>query len=110
MKRAAEGVPENAEWALRVPPGQGRIGFIENGRILADHAMGDGDFLLGTGIQHSDLAAQYGLLDAAGNLKPGVEAFSIYNNSGDLIISGSGGFNGQVSPAAEAALRKIFFK
>jgi hypothetical protein len=111
MDRAAEGIPKNAEWALRVPPGQGRIGFIdENGRIVAERVMGDGDYLLGKGVTHSQLAAENGLIDAAGNLKPGIEAFSIYNNSGELIISGSGDFNAAVSAGAEARLRRIFLR
>jgi len=61
-------------------------------------------------MQAASLLLSSTLIDAAGNLKPGVEACSIYNNSGDLIVSGSGGFNAAVSAAAEAALRRIFFK
>jgi hypothetical protein len=57
---------------------------------------------------HEQIAQQIGVWQGPGQLSEGVEAFTVWNENGQIMIRGSGNFNPTVSPATQSALQQIF--
>ena len=81
------------------------IGFTQDGRILGQSTLGT-DF--STAMSHEQLAQQLGILQSPGVLSQGAEAFTLWNENGQIMIRGSGNFNPTVTTQTETLLQGLF--
>jgi hypothetical protein len=57
---------------------------------------------------HEQIAKELGVWQGPGQLSPGVQAFTVWNENRQILIRGSGNFNPIISSANQALLQKIF--
>jgi RHS repeat-associated protein len=81
------------------------VGMMQDGQVLKQVPYPENPMLAPS---HEQIAQQIGVWQGPGQLSEGVEAFTVWNENGQIMIRGSGNFNPTVSPATQSALQQIF--